>query len=159
MSIDLEKSQHLQPNTCRADILRQQSSPEPSRFKFDFHRRSLNEKKSEGCKRPALPIRWMAPEALQYHIFSPETDVWAFGIVLWEISSFGKSYKTFCICNYFKPLILIRMYPISHSVRSRSCTKYSERNTTGNSCRLPTGTVRTDVTHMAKGPKTASHIH
>lgn len=94
MSIDLEKSHHLQPNTRRADILRQQSSPEPSRFKFDFHRRSLNEKKSEGCKRPALPIRWMAPEALQYHIFSPETDVWAFGIVLWEISSLGK-----CVCN------------------------------------------------------------
>lgn len=92
MSIDLEKTLHLQPR--RKEIL-QHSSPEPSRFRFDFHRRSLRAaietKASSDCKRPALPIRWMAPEALQYHIFSPETDVWAFGIVLWEIATLGRN--------------------------------------------------------------------
>lgn len=31
----------------------------------------------------------MAPEALQYHIYSTETDIWAFGIVLWEIATLG----------------------------------------------------------------------
>lgn len=35
----------------------------------------------------------MAPEALQYHIFSRETDVWAFGIVLWEIATLGNSFN------------------------------------------------------------------
>lgn len=44
---------------------------------------------SKPGQRPALPIRWMSPEALQSHIFSIETDVWAFGIVLWEIATLG----------------------------------------------------------------------
>lgn len=91
MSIDLDKTTTTTPS--KIDLLRQQSSPESSRFRFDFHRRSFGHDRKAadhcGAKRPALPIRWMAPEALQYHIFSTETDVWAFGIVLWEIASGG----------------------------------------------------------------------
>lgn len=52
--------------------------------------------------RPALPIRWMAPEALQYHIYSVETDVFAFGIVLWELSTLGE----FAIMLYYLTLSL-----------------------------------------------------
>jgi serine/threonine protein kinase len=31
------------------------------------------------------PIRWMAPESLAQNIYSKKSDVWTFGIVVWEI--------------------------------------------------------------------------
>ena len=37
----------------------------------------------------SLPIRWMAPESIVYGTFSTKGDVWAFGVVVWEVFSFG----------------------------------------------------------------------
>lgn len=37
-----------------------------------------------------LPIRWMSPEAVQYGIFSVYSDMWSYGIVLYEIITFGQ---------------------------------------------------------------------
>ena len=39
-----------------------------------------------------LPIRWMAPETIQYTCrkFSSASDIWAFGVTLWEIYTFGQ---------------------------------------------------------------------
>ncbi len=36
-----------------------------------------------------LPIRWLSPEALKYGKFTVESDVYAYGVVLWEIFTFG----------------------------------------------------------------------
>ena len=37
-----------------------------------------------------IPIRWTAPEATKYRKFSSASDVWSFGILLWEIMSFAE---------------------------------------------------------------------
>lgn len=42
---------------------------------------------SQGGK---IPIRWTAPEAIAYRKFSSSSDVWSYGVVMWEVMSYGE---------------------------------------------------------------------
>ncbi|XP_056325462.1 ephrin type-B receptor 1-B [Danio aesculapii] len=37
-----------------------------------------------------IPVRWTSPEAIAYRKFTSASDVWSYGIVMWEVMSFGE---------------------------------------------------------------------
>uniref|UniRef100_A0A8C5SRA7 Protein kinase domain-containing protein n=2 Tax=Elapidae TaxID=8602 RepID=A0A8C5SRA7_LATLA len=37
-----------------------------------------------------IPVRWTGPEAIQYRKFTSASDVWSYGIVMWEVMSYGE---------------------------------------------------------------------
>lgn len=56
-------------------------------FARDVIASHVYERKSEG----RLPIRWMAPESLYDNIFSVRSDVWSFGVLIWEVVTLGST--------------------------------------------------------------------
>ncbi|NXR57325.1 FRK kinase, partial [Rhadina sibilatrix] len=49
-----------------------------------------NEKVYEPRTDTKLPVKWTAPEAIRYNRFSIKSDVWSFGILLFEIITYGE---------------------------------------------------------------------
>lgn len=56
-------------------------------FARDVASSRVYERKSEG----RLPIRWMAPESLFDNMYSAKSDVWSFGVLMWEIVTLGST--------------------------------------------------------------------
>jgi len=51
--------------------------------------KSVTEHGSYYIQTGKFPVKWTAPEALQFNKYSSKSDVWSFGITLWEILNFG----------------------------------------------------------------------
>ncbi|NXR93809.1 FRK kinase, partial [Hypocryptadius cinnamomeus] len=49
-----------------------------------------NEQIYEARTETKLPVKWTAPEAIRYNRFSIKSDVWSFGILLFEIITYGQ---------------------------------------------------------------------
>ncbi|CAH3158133.1 unnamed protein product, partial [Porites lobata] len=51
----------------------------------DVHQENIYERKTKG----RLPVKWTAYEALMYGQYTTKSDVWSFGVVLYEITTIG----------------------------------------------------------------------
>lgn len=71
------------------------------------------------CQGGKIPIRWTAPEAIAYRKFTSASDVWSFGIVMWEVMAFGER-PYWDMSNHEVCFICQILFP-SHPVKMKEC--------------------------------------
>ena len=76
-------------------------------FENDYYRFS---------RKGMLPVRWMAPESLADGMFTPASDIWSYGVLLYEMITFGSfpfqgRFETFLQANQNKKGFLSKTHP------------------------------------------------
>ncbi|KAI8486233.1 Endothelial cell-specific molecule 1 [Branchiostoma belcheri] len=56
----------------------------------DVYTSSAYKRTNQGGEEELLPLKWMALESLRDGLYTCESDVWSYGVLLWEIASFGE---------------------------------------------------------------------
>ncbi|XP_014650429.1 PREDICTED: ephrin type-A receptor 6-like [Ceratotherium simum simum] len=75
------------PRSVLPGTRRPAASAAPLRFRHLVAAPSSAQLRLKGGK---IPIRWTAPEAIAYRKFSSASDAWSYGIVMWEVMSYGE---------------------------------------------------------------------
>ena len=56
------------------------------------------------------PIKWYAPECIHFHKFDIKSDIWSYGVTLWEATSYGQKPYKVCRKIIFNPKMCVITY-------------------------------------------------
>ena len=87
----------------------------------DFGLSFCTDDKSSSFLPKKLPVKWLSIEAIMSKIFSEKSDVWAFGVLMYEVFSFGET--------PYKNVIFEELVEFLQSGQRLACPEAANRET------------------------------